>query len=193
MKTAIQPYTGRSMPRIEAGLKVSGAIAYTGDIAVPGLLHAVLVPSPIARGAIRSADTSGAEAVPGVVRVFTPETMPKLPSKPEQPDWDIMYGSSFVPMADMTIHYAGQPIGLILAETLEAAQHAALVVHLERARRDAHVAAQRVQHAHAVAAGARGLDQASGRIQARIARQDRDLHAAGPASCAAPARGRGRV
>lgn len=128
MSAAIQPYTGRPMPRIEAGLKVSGAIAYTGDIAVPDLVHAVLVPSPIARGTIRSVDATAAEAVPGVVRVFTPDTMPKLPSEPEQPDWDIMYGSAFVPMADMTIHYAGQPIGMVLAETLEAARHAAAII-----------------------------------------------------------------
>ncbi|KQS66483.1 hypothetical protein ASG32_30835 [Methylobacterium sp. Leaf361] len=128
MSAAIQPNTGRPMPRIEAGLKVSGAIAYTGDIGIPDLLHAVLVPSPIARGTIRTVDTTAVEAVPGVVRVFTPETMPKLPSVPEQPDWDIMYGSAFVPMADMTIHYAGQPIGLVLAETLEAARHAATLL-----------------------------------------------------------------
>ena len=131
MKATVQTFTGRPMPRIEAGLKVSGAIAYTGDIAVPGLLHAVLVPSPIARGTIRSVDATAAAAVPGVIRVFTPETMPKLLSEPEQPDWDIMYGSAFVPMADMSIHYAGQPIGLVLAETLEAARHAATVIGYE--------------------------------------------------------------
>ena len=131
MNTAFSPYTGRPIPRTEAGLKVSGTVAYTGDIAVDRLLHAVLVPSPIARGAIRSIDTTAAQAMPGVVRVFTPETMPPLPGLPEQPDWDIMYGSAFVPMANMAIHYAGQPIGLVLAETLEAAQHAATLVHYD--------------------------------------------------------------
>jgi len=129
--TAVVPFTGRPIPRTEAGLKVAGAIAYTGDIAVPELLHAVLISSPVARGTIRTAETLLAEAVPGVVRVFTPETMPRLPSVPEQPDWDIMYGSAFVPMADMTIHYAGQPIGMVLAETLEAAQYAAELVRYD--------------------------------------------------------------
>jgi xanthine dehydrogenase YagR molybdenum-binding subunit len=92
------------MPRVEAGLKASGAIRYTADIAVPGMLHPVLVPSPISR--ICSVDTTAAEASPRVVRVFTPETMPRLPSVPEQPDWDIAYGSSFVPMTDNAIHFA---------------------------------------------------------------------------------------
>lgn len=131
MTAATSPYAGRPMSRIEAGQKVSGTVAYTGDIVVPGMLHAVLVPSPIARGTIRTVDTTAAEAVPGVVRVFTPETMPKLPSVPEQPDWDIMYGSVFVPMAEMTVHYAGQPIGLVLAESIEAAQYAATAIRYE--------------------------------------------------------------
>ena len=97
MAIATGNFVGRPIPRTEAALKASGAISYTADICIPNVLHAMLVSSPIARGRIRSVDTTAAEALPGVVRVFTPETMPRLPSVPEQPDWDIMYGSSFVP------------------------------------------------------------------------------------------------
>jgi CO/xanthine dehydrogenase Mo-binding subunit len=131
MTSGTANFVGRPMPRDEAGLKASGAIRYTADIAVPGMLHAVLVPSPIARGRICSIDTTAAEALPGVVRVFTPETMPRLPSVPEPPDWDISYGSSFVPMADNAIQFAGQPIGMVLAETLEVAEHAATLIRYD--------------------------------------------------------------
>src|SRR3546814_7679031 len=48
---------------------------------------------------------------------------------------------------------------------------------------DAHVAAQRVEHAHAVAALARGLDQAPGRVQLVVAREDGELHAGDPGRC----------
>lgn len=116
MTIATGNFVGRPVPRTEAALKASGAISYTADICLPNMLHAMFVSSPIARGRIRSVDTTAAEALPGVVRVFTPETMPPLPSVPEQPDWDIMYGSSFVPLADNEIHFAGQPIGMVLAE-----------------------------------------------------------------------------
>jgi xanthine dehydrogenase YagR molybdenum-binding subunit len=129
------------MPRAEGVLKASGAISYTADITVPDILHAVLVSSPIARGRIRSVDTTAAEALQRVVRVFTPETMPQLPSVPEQPDWEIAYGSSFVPMVDNTIHFAGQPIGMVLAETLEAAEHAATLVRYDFAKAQPFVAA----------------------------------------------------
>jgi xanthine dehydrogenase YagR molybdenum-binding subunit len=124
-------FVGRAMARAEAGLKASGAINYTADIAMPGMLHAVLVSSPIARGRVRSIDTTAAEAFQGVVRVFTPETMPRLPSVPEQPDPEIAYGSSFMPMVDNAIHFAGQPIGMVLAETLEAAEHAATLIRYD--------------------------------------------------------------
>ena len=131
MTIATGNFVGRPVPRTEAALKASGAISYTADICLPNMLHAMFVSSPIARGRIRSVDTSAAEALPGVVRVFTPETMPPLPSVPEQPDWDIMYGSSFVPMADNEIHFAGQPIGMVLAETLETATHAATLIRYD--------------------------------------------------------------
>jgi xanthine dehydrogenase YagR molybdenum-binding subunit len=131
MNSKIENFVGRAMPRDEAALKASGAIRYTADIAVPGMLHAVLVPSPIARGQIRFIDTAAAESLPGIVRVFTPETMPRLPSVPEQPDREIAYGSSFVPMSDNAIHFAGQPIGMVLAETLETAEHAATLIRYE--------------------------------------------------------------
>jgi xanthine dehydrogenase YagR molybdenum-binding subunit len=128
---AISKAVGRELPRTEARLKASGAIAYTADIRVADLAYGRLVPSPIAKGRIRSVDITAALAFPGVLQVFTHETMPRLPVRPEQPDWDIMYGSTFVPMEGPEIHYAGQPIGYVVAETLEAAEHAAELVRFE--------------------------------------------------------------
>src|SRR3546814_3914539 len=59
----------------------------------------------------------------------------------------------------------------------------ALVAQVEAFDADAHVAAQRVEHAHAVAALARGLDQAPGRVQLAVAREDGELHAGDPGRC----------
>src|SRR5690606_19385564 len=59
----------------------------------------------------------------------------------------------------------------------------ALVAHVEAFDADAHVAAQRIEHAHAVAALARGLDQAPRRVQLAVARKDGELHAVGPGWC----------
>jgi len=119
---------GRSFARTEAAQKVAGAVAYTADIAVEGMTYGLIVPSPIAKGIIETVDTTRAAAVAGVIRVFTPDTMPRLVCHPEQPDWEIVYGQSFVPMEDRRIVYAGQPIAYVVAETLEAAERAAEVV-----------------------------------------------------------------
>ena len=116
---------GRSFPRTEATQKVTGALAYTADIPLDRLTYGVIVSSPIAKGTIEAIDTGVAEAVPGVIRVFTPDTMPRLACHPEQPDWEIMYGQSFVPMENRNIVYAGQPIAYVVAETLESAEQAA--------------------------------------------------------------------
>jgi xanthine dehydrogenase YagR molybdenum-binding subunit len=116
---------GKELPRTEARQKAAGNIAYTADITVENVAYGVLISSPIAKGRIIVVDTSAAQSIPGVLRVFTHETMPRLASHPEQPDWEIMYGSGFVPMEGPDIFYAGQPIGYVVAETLEAAEHAA--------------------------------------------------------------------
>ena len=94
---------GRSFARTEAAQKVAGAVAYTADIAVEGMTYGLIVPSPIAKGIIETVDTTRAAAVAGVIRVFTPDTMPRLVCHPEQPDWEIVYGQSFVPMEDRRI------------------------------------------------------------------------------------------
>jgi hypothetical protein len=75
---------------------------------------------------------------------------------------------------------------------VETAQQLAAAMHLERAGRDAHVTAQRIEHAHGVAAFARGFDEASRGIQARIARKDGDFHA-GETSVVRDRSGRGSV
>jgi hypothetical protein len=59
---------------------------------------------------------------------------------------------------------------------VERRQPLALVMDLRIAWRDIHVAAQHVDHLHLVAARGGGFDQALGRIQAAVARKDRDLH-----------------
>jgi carbon-monoxide dehydrogenase large subunit len=64
-------YIGRSVPRPNAKRLVEGRAAYTDDVVLPRMLHAVFVRSPHAHARIRSIDTSRAAKAPGVVRVFT--------------------------------------------------------------------------------------------------------------------------
>src|SRR3954470_9865951 len=116
--------------RVDAEDKVRGKPIYAADDSRPGLLHAALAVSTIAKGRITDFDTQAASAVLGVRLVLTHETMGATKSA-----GFIMGGGygfqSFQPMLSPAIAYRGQPIALVAAETLEQAVESA---HLVRAR-----------------------------------------------------------
>ncbi|WP_374944597.1 xanthine dehydrogenase family protein molybdopterin-binding subunit [Sphingomonas sp.] len=106
--------------RIDARDKVRGANVYAADVQVPGLLYAMLVPSTAAKGTITTLDTAPAMRVPGVVRVLTADDFPPLP--PAGPAASARAAATNpVPTIERAIAYCGQPVALVVAETLEAA------------------------------------------------------------------------
>ena len=101
--------------RVDARDKVLGATLYPGDVALDGMLYAMTVPSRVAKGVLTELDTLAARRVPGVVRVLTPMDFPPPPqvqaNGPPPPP----------PTLERRIAYRGQPVALVVAETLEAA------------------------------------------------------------------------
>jgi xanthine dehydrogenase YagR molybdenum-binding subunit len=122
---------GQATSRADGPLKVAGAAQYTADIAIEGATHAVIVPSVIAKGRTVSIDTSAAERAPGVIAVFTCRNMPRLNPTPKP--WSHLHphGQGYLPLQDDSIHYAGQPIALVVADTLAQATHAATLIRVE--------------------------------------------------------------
>jgi xanthine dehydrogenase YagR molybdenum-binding subunit len=117
---------GEGVSRRDGPAKVRGEAQYTADFAPDNLLHAVLVTSTIARGRIAAVDASGAESVPGVVLVMTHENAPRLatPDKSKEQQTDRKLNL----LQDDGVLYAEQPVGVVVAETLEAARWAASLV-----------------------------------------------------------------
>src|SRR5581483_7709305 len=113
---------GTSTPRRDSEPKVRGATKYTGDLPVPGLLHARLLLSHDAHALIKSIDTSAARAVPGVVAVLTADDLPIVAKGPQR---------SREPLAREEIVYAGQPIAIVVAETEALAADALELIELE--------------------------------------------------------------
>ena len=72
---AIPALVGTSLPRQDGPDKVTGRARYAGDQALPGMLYARLVLSPYAHARILNIDTSHALSMPGVVAVFTADTL----------------------------------------------------------------------------------------------------------------------
>ncbi|EKE72099.1 xanthine dehydrogenase family protein molybdopterin-binding subunit [Oceanibaculum indicum] len=112
--------------RVDAFDKVRGTTKYAADFQRPGMLHAVLVPSLIAKGKVVRVDTAAALAVPGVLRVLTPEDFPEPNPDFEAPtaeDEEEEGGEGYaVPSTVVNmIAYRGQPIAVVIAETPDAA------------------------------------------------------------------------
>ena len=70
------PAVGQSLPRVDGPAKVTGQALYAGDFSLPGMLHARVVWPPHAPARLLGLDTAPAEALPGVVRVFTWQDVP---------------------------------------------------------------------------------------------------------------------
>lgn len=118
------PLIGQAIERVEGREKVTGAVRYTGDLSPSGLLYAVPVGSPAARGRLRLLDTGAAEGAPGVVAILTHRNRPKI-FLPESPT------ERLLALDGEEIHYAGQTVALVLAESWEAAKHGAGLVRVE--------------------------------------------------------------
>ncbi|MEA9779765.1 xanthine dehydrogenase family protein molybdopterin-binding subunit [Xanthomonas campestris pv. raphani] len=126
--------TGTGMPRIDGRAKVTGQARYAAEWPVPDLAYGVVVNSSIAKGRIVAFDLEAARAVPGVLEIVTHE------NRPHMRGMDVFYkdmtapaGSPFRTLYDNAILYSGQPIALVVAETFEAARHAAHLVQVEYA------------------------------------------------------------
>ncbi len=123
---------GRPLARVDSRLKVTGQARYAAEFPLPGLVHGVLLQSTIARGRVIKIDTAAAEKSPGVVGILTRgNLMPALQPPPADLLGQGKPGESRAPLADGLVHWDGQPLGVIMAETLEEAQHAASLVRVQ--------------------------------------------------------------
>ena len=122
---------GQPISRADGRLKVTGTARYTADIALAGAVHAAIVHSTIANGRTLSIDTTNAERAPGVLTVFTHCNMPRMNPTPKP--WSHLHphGQGYLPLQDDRIHYAGQPIALITADSLDRAAYAGTLIEVE--------------------------------------------------------------
>ncbi len=116
---------GAPVSRVDGPLKVQGQARFAAEIPVHGMVYAALAYSTISKGRIKTLDTSAAEAAPGVVLVMTHKNAPKLKPTPIFNSSPKAAGPSDLPiMQDDGIHWNGETIAVVLAETQEHADHA---------------------------------------------------------------------
>ena len=79
---------GKSVPKIDGRVKVTGAAKYTGDLKLPNMLYGKILTSPHAHAKILSIDTSEAEKLMGVKAVITYKDVPTLKYGISPARWD---------------------------------------------------------------------------------------------------------
>jgi xanthine dehydrogenase YagR molybdenum-binding subunit len=116
---------GAEVSRVDGPAKVTGAAPFAAEIVLDDMLYAALAHSTIARGKITLLETSAAERAPGVVLVMTHQNaiamkaIPYFLAAPKS-----AAGNDLPVMQDDLVHWNGQPIAVVLAETQEQADHA---------------------------------------------------------------------
>jgi xanthine dehydrogenase YagR molybdenum-binding subunit len=124
-------HIGAPLDRVDGRLKVTGTAPYAHEVreGAPAA-HGFIVESSIAKGRVRSIDTSAAEAAPGVLLVMTHRNAP-----PQAPyamnDADDRFVRPRPYLDDDRISHHGQPVAFVVAESLEQARHASLLVRVE--------------------------------------------------------------
>ena len=110
---------GVSRPHESAHLHVAGSAPYVDDLPeLAGTLHAALGLSPVAHGKLVAIDMTRVAAMPGVVAVLTAKDIPG-----PNDCGPVMHDDPI--LADGVVHYLGQPVFAVIAETRDAARRAA--------------------------------------------------------------------
>ncbi len=132
-----QAAVGASVARVDARLRVTGKAKYAGDNNPDGVVHAVIVDSSVGRGRITAIDAGPALAQPGVLTVISHLNAPRLPPVESN---GYPPGKPLRAFQDDQVRFFGQPVAVVVATTLEVAQHAASLVqvtyHAERPSTD---------------------------------------------------------
>ena len=131
---------GFPIVRRDAAAKTRGAVQYAADFPHAGMAYAALTTSTVARGRITRIDTTAAEAVPGVQSVLTHRSLNVSMGEEKAAMKGGHMQSSFMPLTSDEIHYSGQIVALVVADTQEAAEEAAGKVKLDYAAQHASAA-----------------------------------------------------
>lgn len=153
--TALAPQTshgviGQRLRRREDPALLTGEARFIADLQLPGTLHLALVRSPYAHARIRSIDLRPALETPGVVAAFSGADLQGEWAGPLPCGWPVtpdMKNPAHLPLAVQTVHFAGDAVAVVVAESEYAAHDGAeavvvdweplpAVVDLEQAARD---------------------------------------------------------
>ena len=140
---------GSSISRLDGPLKVQGRAKFAAEFPIEGMVYAAVAFSTIAKGRMISIDTEAARAAPGVVLVMTHENAPRMKPLPVFQSQPKAAGpDSLAVMQDDRIHWNGQAVGVVLADTQEQADYAKSLLRVRYAAEPALTEFARAKERH---------------------------------------------
>jgi len=131
-------HVGKPVSRLDGPLKVTGEAPFAAEFPMDGMVYATVAYSTVAKGRIKELDTAAAEAAPGVVVVMTHRNAPRVKPTPVFLSSQKASGGDTLPvMQDEHVHWNGQPLVVVLAETQEQADHAKSLIRIAYETEDA--------------------------------------------------------
>jgi aerobic carbon-monoxide dehydrogenase large subunit len=127
---------GQPVRRVEDLRLITGRGLYTDDIILPQTAQAFVLRAPAAHAYIRRIDTAKARAMPGVLLVATAEDLADLGDVPcmvplNNRDGTPRHDTPRPVLARGKVRHVGQPVALVVAETLAAARDAAEAIEVD--------------------------------------------------------------
>ncbi|RZM07034.1 MAG: xanthine dehydrogenase family protein molybdopterin-binding subunit, partial [Sphingomonas sp.] len=117
---------GSPVSRLDGALKVKGGARFAAEFVFDDMTYAALAYATVPRGRIAAIDSTATEAAPGVVLVMTHLNAPRMKTPGVFGSSPTAVGPADLPiLQDDRVHWNGQPIAVVLAETQEQADHAA--------------------------------------------------------------------
>ncbi|HSF21505.1 MAG TPA: xanthine dehydrogenase family protein molybdopterin-binding subunit [Burkholderiales bacterium] len=121
---------GRPLPRVDGRAKVTGRARYAADFNQQGQVYAVIVSATVGLGRVTGIDSAAVEDMPGVVAVITHRNAPRLPYGAHKGFIDPAVGERLQVLQDDRVRFHGQPVALVVADTLDRAERAAAALHV---------------------------------------------------------------
>jgi aerobic carbon-monoxide dehydrogenase large subunit len=131
---------GQPVRRFEDKRLLSGFGRFQNDNNLLGQLHAYVLRSPHAHARIDRLDPAAAQVAPGVQLILTGDDLVAaklgamgVPLQRKRPDGSPMFARAHLGLAQGTVRYVGEPVALIVADTLAEAKDAAELVEIDYA------------------------------------------------------------
>ena len=122
------------MSRVDGQLKVTGEATFSAEYHLDNIAYAAIHYSSIAKGKIKKFHLEKAQHAEGVIHIITYENAPKLKKPPLLQGGGGSRGSAasdLIILEDENIHFNGEPVAIVIAETQETAEEAARLIEVD--------------------------------------------------------------